>query len=40
MKLIERVQYEAALIVSACWRGTSQENLYDELGWEFSSDRR
>ena len=40
MKLIERVQYKAALIVSGCWQGTSQENLYDELGWESLSDRR
>ena len=34
MKLIERVQYKAALTVSGCWQGTSQEKLYDELGWE------
>ena len=33
MKLIERVQYKAALIVSGCWQGTSQDKLYDELGW-------
>ena len=40
MKLIERVQYKAALIVSGCWKGTSQEKLYEELGWESLSDRR
>ena len=40
MKLIERVQYKAALIVSGCWQGTSQEKLYEELGWESLSDRR
>ena len=34
MKLIEQVQYKAALIVSGCWQGTSCEKLYDELGWE------
>ena len=40
MKLIELVQYKAALIVSGCWQGTSQDKLYDELGWESLSDRR
>ena len=40
MDLIERVQYKAALIVSGCWQGTSREKLYDELGWEYLSDRR
>ena len=40
MKLIEQVQYKAALIISGCWRGTSQEKLYDELGWESLSTRR
>ena len=40
MDLIERVQCKAALIVSGCWQGTSREKLYDELGWEYLSDRR
>ena len=40
MDLIERVQYKAVLIVSACWQGTSREKLYEELGWESMSDRR
>ena len=40
MKLVERVQYKAALIVSGCWQGTSREKLYEELGWESLSDRR
>ena len=40
MKLIERVQYKAALIISGCWQGTNQEKLYHELGWESLSDRR
>ena len=34
MKLIEQVQYKAALIVSGCWQGTSRQKLYQELGWE------
>ena len=40
MKLIEQVQYKAALIVTGCWQGSSREKLYDELGWESLSDRR
>ena len=40
MNLIEQVQYKAALIVTGCWQGTSRDKLYDELGWEMSSDRR
>ena len=40
MKLIEQVQYKAALIVTGCWQGTSREKLYDELGWESLRDRR
>ena len=32
MKLLEQVQYKAALIVSGCWQGTSRAKLYDELG--------
>ena len=40
MKLIEQVQYKAALIITGCWQGTSQVKLYDELGWESLSDCR
>ena len=40
MRLIEQVQYKAALIVSGCWKGTSRFKLYDELGWESLADRR
>ena len=32
MKLIEEVQYKAALIVSGCWQGTSRERLCEDLG--------
>ena len=39
MKLIEQVQYKAALIVSVCWQGTSRERLYGELGWESLCER-
>ena len=40
MHLIESVQYNAALIVSGCWKGTSRTKLYNELGWESLADRR
>ena len=40
MKLIEQVQYKAALVVSGCWQGTSRERLYEDLGWESLSERR
>ena len=40
MNLVDQVQYKAALITSGCWKGTSRERLYDELGWESLSDRR
>ena len=33
MKLVEQIQYKAALIVSICWQGTSRVRLCDELGW-------
>ena len=40
MKLIEQVQYRAALIVTGCWQGTSRVKLYEEVGWESLADRR
>ena len=40
MKLIEQVEYQAALIVTGCWQGTSHEKLYDGLGWELLDQRR
>ena len=38
--MLESVQYNAALIVSGCWKGTSRDKLYAELGWESQQDRR
>lgn len=40
MKALESVQYQAALIVTGCWQGTSMVKLYKELGWETLEDRR
>ena len=36
---LESVQYNAALAITGCIRGTSRERLYEELGLE-SLDRR
>ena len=40
MKKLESIQYNAALIVSGCWKGTSMNKIYSELGWESLADRR
>ena len=40
MELLEKVQYQAALLVSKCWKGTSKRKLYNELGWEALAQRR
>ena len=40
MEKIERVQYHSALAITGCWKGSNQNNLYEELGWESLSDRR
>ena len=38
--LLESVQYNAALVVSGCWKGTNKLKLYSELGWESLYNRR
>ena len=40
MQLLESVQYQAALIVTGCWKGTSRIKVYEDLGWESLSERR
>ena len=40
MKKLESVQYNASLIVSGCWKGTSMDKIYSELGWESLDNRR
>ena len=40
MDLLESIQYQAGLIITGCWKGTSREKVYAELGWESLSDRR
>ena len=39
-KSIEQAQYTAALAVTGAWKGTSRQNIYEELGWESMYDRR
>ena len=33
-KILWRIQYSAALVVSGAWRGANIDRLYEELGWE------
>ena len=40
MKSLESIQYQAGLIATGCWKNTSREKLYNELGWESLSNRR
>ena len=40
METVERTQYQAALAVTGAWQGSNRSKLYEELGWEFLSDRR
>ena len=40
MNTLERIQYHCALAITGTWKGTSQNKIYDELGWESLSDRR
>ena len=40
MEKLERVQYHAALAITGCWKGSSQNNLYEEIGWESLYHRR
>ena len=37
---LESVQYNAALAITGCFRGTSREKLYNELGLETLADMR
>ena len=37
---LESVQYNACLAITGCFRGTSREKLYSELGLESLADRR
>ena len=40
MILLDSIQYQAGLIVTGCWKSTSAEKLYTELGWESLTERR
>ena len=40
MESVERIQYQAVLIITGTWKGPSRNTLYDELGWESMNDGR
>ena len=40
MESIERIQYQAALLITGTWKSTSRNKLYNELGWQSLTDRR
>ena len=40
LKEVEKVQYNAAKIITGAWQGTSYEKLYTILGWESLNKRR
>ena len=40
MQKLESVQYNASLAITGCFRGTSRDKLYSELGLESLADRR
>ena len=40
MESVEKIQYQAGLAITGCWKGSSRDRLYEELGWESLSDRR
>ena len=40
MNTLERIQYNATLAITGSWKGTNLNKIYDELGWEFLTDRR
>ena len=40
MEKIERVQYNACLVITGAFKGTSRERIYQELGLESLKDRK
>ena len=40
MEKAERIQYQPALPITGAWQVSNHSKLYDELGWDFLSDRR
>ena len=40
MGKVENIQYQAALVVTDAWQGSSRSKLYEELGWETLSEHR
>ena len=40
MNILEKTQYQAALVVTGCWKGTNTDKIYEQLGWESLYQRR
>ena len=40
MRILESIQYKAALVVSGCWKGSNKQKLLDLLGWDSLAERR
>lgn len=40
MESVEKIQYQAGLAITGCWKGASRSKLYEKLGWEYLSDHR
>ena len=40
MEEVEKIQYQAALVITAAWQGSNRSRIYEEVGLEFLSDRR
>ena len=40
MQKLESLQYNAALVITVAWHGTSTDRIYDELVWESLTNRR
>ena len=40
MESVAKIQYQAGLAITGCWKGSSHDRLYEELSWESLSDRR
>ena len=40
MQKLESLQYNATLVITGAWHGTSTDRIYEELGWESLTNRR
>ena len=40
MQKLETIQYNAARLITGCWKGSSTTKVYNLLGWQYLSQRR